>query len=116
MTEEGVNFESPYDGSKCMLTPERSIEIQQAIGADIMMQLDDVVDSTHPDADRQTSVDIMMQLDDVVDSTHPEVDRQTSVDIMMQLDDVVDSTHPEVDIMMQILHILMQTCRLQQML
>jgi len=45
ITEEGVNFESPYDGSKCMLTPERSIGIQQAIGADIMMQLDDVVSS-----------------------------------------------------------------------
>eukprot|EP00088_Acartia_fossae_P020033 TRINITY_DN2172_c0_g1_i4.p1 TRINITY_DN2172_c0_g1~~TRINITY_DN2172_c0_g1_i4.p1 ORF type:complete len:409 (+),score=68.12 TRINITY_DN2172_c0_g1_i4:43-1269(+) len=52
ITEEGVNFESPYDGSKCMLTPERSIEIQQAIGADIMMQLDDVVDSTCKDEDR----------------------------------------------------------------
>jgi len=52
ITEEGVNFESPYDGSKCMLTPERSIEIQQAIGADIMMQLDDVVDATHSDPAR----------------------------------------------------------------
>lgn len=52
ITEEGVNFESPYDGSKCMLTPERSIEIQRAIGADIMMQLDDVVDATHSDPDR----------------------------------------------------------------
>jgi len=52
MTEEGVNFESPYDGSKCMLTPERSIEIQRAIGADIIMQLDDVVDATHEDPDR----------------------------------------------------------------
>merc|ERR1712179_566949 len=51
ITEEGVNFESPYDGSKCMLTPERSIEIQRAIGADIMMQLDDVVDATHSDPD-----------------------------------------------------------------
>ena len=30
-----------------MLTPEHSIEIQTAIGADIMMQLDDVVDATH---------------------------------------------------------------------
>lgn len=28
-----------------MLTPERSIEIQNSIGADIMMQLDDVVHS-----------------------------------------------------------------------
>merc|ERR1719187_878690 len=52
ITEEGVNFESPYDGSKCMLTPERSIEIQRAIGADIMMQLDDVVDATHTDPER----------------------------------------------------------------
>jgi len=52
VTESGVNFESPYDGSKCMLTPERSIQIQQAIGADIMMQLDDVVDSTCQDVDR----------------------------------------------------------------
>ncbi|XP_063601312.1 queuine tRNA-ribosyltransferase catalytic subunit 1-like isoform X2 [Penaeus indicus] len=44
ITEEGVKFKSPYDGSECMLTPEESIEIQNAIGADIMMQLDDVVD------------------------------------------------------------------------
>lgn len=52
ITEEGVNFESPYDGSMCMLTPERSIHIQRAIGADIMMQLDDVVDATHEQEDR----------------------------------------------------------------
>lgn len=46
ITEEGVQFKSPYDGSECMLTPEHSIEIQNAIGADIVMQLDDVVKST----------------------------------------------------------------------
>ncbi|XP_063985609.1 queuine tRNA-ribosyltransferase catalytic subunit [Diachasmimorpha longicaudata] len=46
ITEEGVKFSSPYDGSECMLTPEHSIEIQNAIGADIIMQLDDVVAST----------------------------------------------------------------------
>ena len=28
ITEEGVKFRSPYDDSECMLTPERSIEIQ----------------------------------------------------------------------------------------
>ncbi|XP_014247818.1 queuine tRNA-ribosyltransferase catalytic subunit isoform X2 [Cimex lectularius] len=43
INEEGVNFKSPYDGSSCLLTPEHSIQIQNAIGADIMMQLDDVV-------------------------------------------------------------------------
>ncbi len=35
-----------FTGSECLLTPERSIEIQNAIGADIIMQLDDVVSST----------------------------------------------------------------------
>ncbi|ESP03247.1 hypothetical protein LOTGIDRAFT_205064 [Lottia gigantea] len=46
ITEEGVRIESPHDSSIMMLTPEKSIEIQNSIGADIMMQLDDVVHST----------------------------------------------------------------------
>lgn len=46
ITEEGVKFKSPYNESDCMLTPEHSIQIQNVIGADIMMQLDDVVKST----------------------------------------------------------------------
>lgn len=46
ITEEGVEFKSPHDGSMMMLTPEHSIQIQNSIGADIMMQLDDVVSST----------------------------------------------------------------------
>ncbi|XP_033336735.2 tRNA-guanine transglycosylase isoform X1 [Megalopta genalis] len=47
ITEEGVQFKSPYDNeSDCMLTPEHSIEIQNIIGADIIMQLDDVVKTT----------------------------------------------------------------------
>jgi queuine tRNA-ribosyltransferase catalytic subunit len=46
ITEDGVNFISPFDGvTKTILTPEHSMEIQNAIGADIMMQLDDVVSS-----------------------------------------------------------------------
>ena len=45
ITEEGVKFQSPHDGSEMMLTPEHSIHIQNAIGADIIMQLDDVVHS-----------------------------------------------------------------------
>lgn len=43
ITEEGVKFQSPSgDNTELMLTPEHSIQIQNAIGADIMMQLDDV--------------------------------------------------------------------------
>ncbi|KAJ2370339.1 Queuine tRNA-ribosyltransferase catalytic subunit 1 [Coemansia sp. RSA 2611] len=45
ITEEGVEFENPHDGKLMMLTPEMSIGLQNAIGADIMMQLDDVVSS-----------------------------------------------------------------------
>ena len=42
-----INFPNKTEkGSECLLTPERSIEIQNAIGADIIMQLDDVVSST----------------------------------------------------------------------
>lgn len=42
MSEEGVAFKSHLDGSKHMLTPERSIEIQaDLLGADISMQLDE---------------------------------------------------------------------------
>ncbi|KAJ2953525.1 hypothetical protein O0L34_g1127 [Tuta absoluta] len=52
ITEEGVKFKSPYDDSEIMLTPEKSIEIQNCIGADIIMQLDDVVQTTHHDPNR----------------------------------------------------------------
>jgi len=49
ITEEGVQFKSPVDGSMMMLTPEKSMDIQNAIGADIMMMLDDVVSSKRID-------------------------------------------------------------------
>eukprot|EP01117_Protostelium_nocturnum_P011545 TRINITY_DN4186_c0_g2_i1.p1 TRINITY_DN4186_c0_g2~~TRINITY_DN4186_c0_g2_i1.p1 ORF type:complete len:425 (+),score=93.50 TRINITY_DN4186_c0_g2_i1:251-1525(+) len=43
ITESGVVFQSPHDGSQMLLTPEMSMQIQNKIGADIMMALDDVV-------------------------------------------------------------------------
>lgn len=46
VTEEGVRFRSPHDGNDMLLTPEQSIHLQNQIGADIIMQLDDVVSST----------------------------------------------------------------------
>ena len=48
MTEEGVEFASPVDGSKMLLTPEESMRVQNAIGGDIMMALDDVVSPDTP--------------------------------------------------------------------
>lgn len=40
VTEEGVRFKSHLDGSEMFLSPERSVEIQMALGVDIMMALD----------------------------------------------------------------------------
>ncbi|GKY87869.1 tRNA guanosine(34) transglycosylase Tgt [Sinisalibacter aestuarii] len=41
LTEEGVAFRSHVDGSKHMLTPERSMEIQRLLGSDIVMAFDE---------------------------------------------------------------------------
>ncbi|AKS46290.1 tRNA-guanine transglycosylase [Octadecabacter temperatus] len=41
LTEEGVVFQSHYDGSKHNLTPERSMEIQRLLGSDIVMCFDE---------------------------------------------------------------------------
>jgi len=43
ITEEGVKFRSYLDGSSHMLTPEKSIEIQNALGSDIMMAFDECI-------------------------------------------------------------------------
>ncbi|CAL6065653.1 Queuine_tRNA-ribosyltransferase [Hexamita inflata] len=43
ITEQGVEFTSPVDSKRLMLTPEESIRTQQSIGSDVMMALDDVV-------------------------------------------------------------------------
>jgi queuine tRNA-ribosyltransferase len=41
ITEEGVRFQSPVDGSAVRLTPEDSMDTQLALGSDIAMALDD---------------------------------------------------------------------------
>lgn len=45
ITEKGAMFRSKYDHSRHMLSPEKSIAVQQSIGSDIMMVLDVCVDS-----------------------------------------------------------------------
>lgn len=41
LTEEGVAFSSHLDGSKHLITPERSMEIQRLLGSDIVMAFDE---------------------------------------------------------------------------
>ena len=54
VTEEGVSFASHLDGSRHMLSPERSIEVQRLLGSDIVMQFDQLVPTTStPEAQRE---------------------------------------------------------------
>ncbi len=48
MNEEGARFRSYVDGNTHLLSPETSIEMQKAIGSDIMMVLDQCIPSTAP--------------------------------------------------------------------
>jgi queuine tRNA-ribosyltransferase len=41
ITEEGVGFKSHIDGSKHLLTPEKAMEVQNDLGADIAMAFDE---------------------------------------------------------------------------
>ena len=52
VTEQGVEFLSPHDGTPMLLTPEHSIDLQHSIGSDIIMQLDDVIATTSVDDGR----------------------------------------------------------------
>jgi queuine tRNA-ribosyltransferase len=60
VTEEGARFQSHLDGSRHMLTPERSIEIQCLLGADIQMQLDECIEypATLAEAKRATELSL----------------------------------------------------------
>ncbi|TNF31857.1 MAG: tRNA guanosine(34) transglycosylase Tgt, partial [Deltaproteobacteria bacterium] len=58
VSEEGVGFSYELDGKQTFLSPERSMEIQQALGSDIAMAFDECL---APDADRyrtESSVDL----------------------------------------------------------
>ncbi len=54
--DEGVSFTSHIDGTLYRFTPERSIEIQHALGADIFFAFDEC---TSPEADRDYQIEAM---------------------------------------------------------
>jgi queuine tRNA-ribosyltransferase len=56
VTEEGVAFASHLDGSRHMLTPERSMEIQALLGSDIVMAFDQLVKTTEPIAAQRAAM------------------------------------------------------------
>ena len=48
VTDEGVRFRSHLDGSEHLLTPEKAVEIQVALGSDIAMVLDECIETPAP--------------------------------------------------------------------
>ncbi|HEX6925942.1 MAG TPA: tRNA guanosine(34) transglycosylase Tgt [Longimicrobiaceae bacterium] len=54
ITDEGVNFQSHIDGSRHLFTPERVMEIERALGADVIMAFDHCPPGQ---ADRQLAAD-----------------------------------------------------------
>src|SRR5688572_21956195 len=58
MTEEGATLQSYVDGNVHLLSPETSIDMQRAIGSDIMMVLDQCIASTAPRAEAEAAMQL----------------------------------------------------------
>jgi len=61
LTEEGVEFRSHIDGSKHMLTPERSMEIQRLLGSDVVMAFDECPRIEQPRDEIAASMELSMR-------------------------------------------------------
>jgi queuine tRNA-ribosyltransferase len=61
MTEEGVTFQSHLDGSRHLLSPERSIEIQCLLGSDIQMVLDECTPFPATESEARKSMELSMR-------------------------------------------------------
>jgi queuine tRNA-ribosyltransferase len=61
LTEEGVEFRSHLDGSKHMLTPERSMEIQRLLGSDVVMAFDECPRADRPRDEIGRSMELSMR-------------------------------------------------------
>lgn len=58
LTEAGVHFRSPVNGDKVFLSPEISVQIQQDLGADIIMQFDECTPYPATEAEARTSMEL----------------------------------------------------------
>jgi queuine tRNA-ribosyltransferase len=61
LDENGVTFQSHIDGSKHVLTPERSMEIQALLGSDIQMQFDECVRLPCSDAEAERAMRLSLR-------------------------------------------------------
>jgi len=61
VSEDGVRFQSHVDGSPHMLTPERAVEIQCLLGADIQMQLDECIELPAERAQAERAMELSLR-------------------------------------------------------
>jgi queuine tRNA-ribosyltransferase len=61
MSEEGVTFRSHLDGSSHFLTPERVVGLQEALGVDIMICLDECPGYPAPEAEVRAATDLTLR-------------------------------------------------------
>ncbi|MCB1528462.1 MAG: tRNA guanosine(34) transglycosylase Tgt [Hyphomicrobiaceae bacterium] len=61
ITEAGAAFQSHIDGSRHLLSPERSIEIQCLLGADIQMQMDECIELPAGRADVERAMQLSLR-------------------------------------------------------
>ena len=61
LDEKGVTFQSHVDGSRHVMTPERSVEIQQLLGSDIQMQLDECIALPAPREDVERAMRLSLR-------------------------------------------------------
>ncbi len=61
LTEDGVAFRSPIDGDPVFLSPEHSIDIQHALGADIVMVFDDCTTYPATESEARESMELSLR-------------------------------------------------------
>jgi queuine tRNA-ribosyltransferase len=61
ITEEGVEFRSPVEGAKVFLSPEKAIEVQHALGSDIVMVFDECTPYPATEEQARDSMELSMR-------------------------------------------------------
>jgi queuine tRNA-ribosyltransferase len=61
ITESGVTFRSPVDGDKVELTPERSMDVQRALGSDVVMIFDECTPHPATHAEAKKSMELSLR-------------------------------------------------------
>ncbi len=61
ISEQGVEFRSPIDGDKVFLSPEKAIEVQHALGSDIIMVFDECTPYPATETEARESMELSMR-------------------------------------------------------